>query len=95
MTNANVSADSTAQTFVPGETATGLVINLDSATQMYNIRLLKGARGYLSAYEVPDHEFDRLFVGYPVAGIVDRVETDKDGNVHVILKRETPPFIAL
>ncbi len=94
MTNVNLSTRSAAQAFVPGETATGLVINLDTATGMYNIRLLKGARGYLSAYEVPNSEFDRLFPGYPVAGIVDRVETDKSGNVHVILKRETPAFIA-
>lgn len=94
MTNASTSALSAAQAFVPGETATGLVINLDRATGMFNIRLLKGARGYLSEYEIPNPEFDRLVPGYPVAGIIDRVETDKDGNVHVVLMRETPAFIA-
>lgn len=86
------------ENFLQGETATGLVINVDRSCSMVVLRMLSGARGWLSTYELTDVELDKLSEipsGLPLSGIVDRVEMDADGHLHVILKRETPVAIAL
>lgn len=75
--------------YTPGATATGLFINLDRAKNMFVMRLLCGARGWLSTFEVCDEELDAYKIGSPIAAIVDRVESDDYGNINVVLKRES------
>ncbi len=76
------------ETYAPGTTVTGMLNNIDRARGMFVLRLLKGARGWLSIYEVSDAEFDKYVVGSPISAIVDRVEIDAEGYTHVVLKRD-------
>jgi len=76
--------------YTPGATATGLFINLDRSRNMFVLRLLCGARGWLSTFDVSDDELDAYKVGSPVTALVDRVESDADGNINVVLLRELP-----
>jgi hypothetical protein len=76
--------------YTPGATATGLFIHLDPAKNMFVMRLLCGARGWLSTFEVADDELDSYQIGSPITAIVDRVESDREGNINVVLKRESP-----
>lgn len=78
--------------FVPGETVTGTIIDYDRAKSMYVLQLEHGARGWLSAYEVTAQEFDSLANGCVVTAIVDRVESEKDASVNVVLMRDHEPF---
>ena len=74
--------------FTPGVEVTGLIVHVDSSKGRYQLRLPQEAYGWLSIYEVSDREFDRLGLGSPVSGLVDRVEKDAEGYTHVVLKRE-------
>lgn len=76
-------------TYIPGGTATGLLINIDRSKNMFVLRLLCGARGWLSTFDVADEELDMYATGSPVTAIVDRVESDENGNINVVLKRES------
>jgi hypothetical protein len=88
--NAMIRTQDTAaqEAYVPGSAVTGMLNNIDRARGMFVLRLLKGARGWLSIYDVTDEEFDKYVVGSLISATVDRVETDADGYVHVVLKRD-------
>ncbi len=72
----------------PGSTVTGIYIHTDRSQGMIILQLLKGARGWMSIYEMSDELIGRLIPGLPISGTVDRVEVDGNGRTTVILQGE-------
>lgn len=74
--------------FEPGSSVTGIYIYTDRSTGTAFMQLLKGARGSMSIYEMPDELFERLAPGMLLNGKVDRVEFDTFDNMTVIVAGE-------
>lgn len=72
-----------------GNSVTGIFIYEDRARGQVVLKLLKGARGRLSIFEIPDKEFERLCPGMLISAVVERVEVEAHGQIYAILRRET------